>query len=121
MTRNAWKKRITDYCKDAGTYQPFFDDVIGTLADVLANRDATAKQYKQTGSSPVVKYTNKGGNTNPTKNPILVLWDDLNKTALIYWRELGLTPSGYKKITGEQFKDDKELSGLAAALASIEC
>lgn len=120
MTRNAWKKRITDYCKEAGTYQTYFEDIISTLADILANRDMAAKQYKQTGSMPIVKYTNKGGNTNPTKNPILVLWDDLNKTALIYWRELGLTPSGYKKITGDKPREEEELSGLAAALANIE-
>lgn len=118
MTKNAWKKRIVQACQDAGTYQPFFDDVITTLADILEKRDAAAKQYKDTGSMPVVKYTNKGGNTNPTKNPILVLWDELNKTALTYWKELGMTPSGYKKL-GEKPKEE-ELSGLAAVLANFE-
>lgn len=119
MKKSAWKKRITEACIEAGTYESFFDDVIDTLADILEKRDATAKQYKSTGSIPIVKYTNKGGNSNPSKNPILVLWDDLNKTALTYWRELGLTPSGYKRL-GEKQKEE-ELSGLAAALASIEC
>ena len=55
-----------------------------------------------------------------TKNPLLVLWDELNKTALAYWRELGLTPSAYKKITGEGAKKDTKAKGLAAALASLE-
>lgn len=119
MTKGAWKKRITQSCKDAGTYQPFFDDVINSLADILDKRDAAAKQYKEEGSEPIVDYTNKGGKTNPTRNPLLALWDELNKTALTYWRELGLTPSGYKKIIGEKPKDES-LSGLAAALAEIE-
>lgn len=120
MTKSQWKKRITQGCKEAGTYQPFFDEVISTLANILEQRDITAKQYKETGSLPIIKYTNKGGSTNPSKNPMLVLWDDLNKTALIYWRELGLTPSGYKKITGDKPREEETLSGLAAALASIE-
>lgn len=119
MTKNQWKKRITESCIEAGTYQPFFEDVIQSLAEILEKRDIAAKQFKQTGSMPIIKYTNKGGSTNPTKNPILVLWDDLNKTALIYWRELGLTPSGYKKITGDKPREE-QVSGLAAALASIE-
>lgn len=50
----------------------------------------------------------------------LVLWDDLNKTALAYWRELGLTPSSYKKLTGTGAKQEESKKGLAAALASIE-
>lgn len=120
MTKNQWKKRITASCIEAGTYQPFFDDAIQTLAEILEKRDVTSKQFKQTGSMPIIKYTNKGGSTNPSKNPILVLWDDLNKTALTYWRELGLTPSGYKKITGDRPREEETLSGLAAALASIE-
>ena len=119
MKKAAWKKKIKQACVDAGTYKPFFDDVITTLADVLEKRDDTGEQYKKYGSKPVITYTNKGGNSNPTKNPMLILWDDLNKTALTYWRELGLTPSGYKKITGDKPESEKG-SGLIAALASIE-
>lgn len=119
-SKKQWEKRIREQCKEAGTYQPFFEDIILTLSEILEKRDITSKQFKQTGSMPVVKYTNKSGNTNPSKNPILVLWDDLNKTALTYWRELGLTPAGYKKITGDKPREEQGLSGLAAALASIE-
>lgn len=65
------------------------------------------------------EYTNKAGATNLTKNPLLVLWDDLNKSALAYWRELGLTPSSYKKITGAA-PETARPGGLAAALSSLE-
>lgn len=54
-----------------------------------------------------------------TKNPLLVLWDDLNKSALAYWRELGMTPSSYRKLTGEGVQKEKA-SGLAEALKILE-
>lgn len=119
MKKAGWKKRIKESCLSAGTYKPFFDDVINTLADILEKRDDAAEQYKKYGSKPVITYTNKGGNTNPTKNPMLSLWNELNKTALTYWKEMGLTPSEYKKITGDKPETEKQ-SGLMAALSSLE-
>lgn len=53
------------------------------------------------------------------KNPLLVLWDDLNKSALAYWRELGLTPAGLKRIDESAMKKKKKDS-LAEALREIE-
>jgi hypothetical protein len=53
-----------------------------------------------------------------TKNPLLVLWDDLNKSALAYWRDLGLTPSGLKKISADAMKP-KKTSALAEALRDL--
>lgn len=50
-----------------------------------------------------------------TKNPLLVLWDDLNKSALAYWRDLGLTPAGLKKID-ETAVRRKKTSSLADAI-----
>ena len=47
MTKNAWKKRIIAFCVDAGTYQPFFEDTIVTLADIMAERDAIKKKFKK--------------------------------------------------------------------------
>ena len=67
----------------------------------------------------MIEYTNKAGATNVIKNPLLVLWMDLNQSALALWRDLGLTPKGYKDITGDKQKKPKE-SALAAALKSIE-
>ena len=45
-----------------------------------------------------MKHTNKGGNTNLVKNPALVIINECNQQALAYWRDLGLTPSGFKKL-----------------------
>lgn len=119
MGKQEWKKLITESCKAAGTYMEWCDSVIDSLAEILMLRDEAGDQYKKLGGQPIVKYTNKGGNTNPTKNPTLVMWNDLNSSALAYWRELGLTPSSYKKMTGDAPKKEK-VSGLAAALKEIE-
>lgn len=105
MEQKKWKNKIKKACRDAGTYQPYFDHVIDTLAAILEKRDEAEAQYIKLGSKPVITYTNKGGNSNPAKNPCLVLWDDLNKSALSYWRDLGLTPAGLKKLNDEALKE----------------
>lgn len=74
----------------------------------MENRDKTMEEYQNRGASPVVKHTNKGGNTNFVKNPFLVLANDLNAQALAYWRDLGLTPAGLKKLNAEVVKDKQE-------------
>lgn len=118
MKKGAWKNRIIQACKSAGTYEECFDHVIVTLAEILEKRDEAAKAYKESGSQPIVNYTNKGGATNQTKNPALVLWDELNKSALAYWRDLGLTPAGLKKIKGDA-AEEKQESALAKALREM--
>lgn len=119
MKRRTWKERIKKACKGAGTYQPYFDNAIDTLAGILETRDDVEQKYIESGAEPVVGYTNKSGNTNMIRNPLLSTYDEMNKTALMYWKELGLTPSAYKKVTGDKPKDEK-IGGLAAALASLD-
>lgn len=118
MKKNAWMKRIKECCVNAGTYKQYFDDVIETLAETLEKRDDTAKFYKESGSKPIVTFTNKIGAENYAKNPSLVLWDELNKSALTYWRDLGLTPAGLKKIDEDALKEHK-VDALTAALGEL--
>lgn len=98
MTQNEWSNKIKDICKEAGTYKPFFEEVIAQLAEILAMRDDAKLQYAASGASPVIKHTNKAGHTNVAKNPALVIVVECNQQALAYWRELGLTPKGYKDV-----------------------
>ena len=72
MTKNRWKSKIKASCEELGTYRPSFDVVI--------------------------EYTNKGGSTNHVQNPLLKLANELNRDALTYWKELGLTPAGLKRL-----------------------
>lgn len=118
MRKGAWKKRIKNACELAGTYRPFFDETIETLATILEKRDEAQKAYKDSGSLPIVTHTNKAGATNYIKNPALVLWDDLNKSALAYWRDFGLTPAGLKKIDETMPKKKKE-NALERALKDL--
>lgn len=115
MTAKQWKTLLRRQLKALGNTEKAYDSVVSTLADILEQRDAVHEEYLADGCRPVREYTNKGGATNTVKNPLLVLWDDLNKSALAYWRELGLTPSSYKKMTGDAPKRERE-TGLAAAL-----
>lgn len=107
MKKGAWKNKIIKQCQEVGTYRESFLPMIETLAAVLAQRDETRKEFEDSGGKSVVSYTNKVGAENFTKNPLLVLWDDLNKSALAYWRDLGLTPAGLKKIDEQAMKPKK--------------
>lgn len=99
-----WQNRIKAAAVDAGTYQPFFDDVIETLAGIMEKRDRAELQFEQTGGNAVIQHTNKGGATNLVKNPLLVVVNDLDSTALSYWRDLGLTPKGYTAMQKNGFQ-----------------
>ncbi|MBQ8579337.1 MAG: P27 family phage terminase small subunit [Oscillospiraceae bacterium] len=118
MTANKWRETIVEKCKAVGTYKPAFDPVIDSLASVLAQRDKTQKEFKKSGGASVIYYVNKAGAKNMVKNPLLVLWDELNKSALAYWRDLGLTPAGLKKLDENALKKPKG-SALAEALNKL--
>lgn len=118
MKANTWKNKIISAAKAAGTYEPCFDEPIKTLACILERRDEAEAQYMESGGKPIIEYTNARGATNGAKNPALVLWDELNKSALAYWRDLGLTPAGLKKINENLLKKKKK-NALAEALKDI--
>lgn len=119
MKRPSWRKKIRAACEEAGTYEPFFDLAIDQLAGIMETRDAAQAQYKASGGNPVVAHTNKGGHTNLIKNPALVVINECNQQALAYWRDLGLTPSGFRKVNGEAAAKGKSGGGFEELLASI--
>ena len=118
MTKTDWTETIKAAATAAGTYRPYFDSVIDTLAGILENRDAAQEAFEHSGGQTIVTHVNKGGNANIVKNPALVVVDDLNKTALQYWRDLGLTPAGLKRINEKAMEKRKE-SGFAEALKNL--
>lgn len=102
-----------------GLQDKAYDPIVDTLADILMQRDKAFAQLKKPGVTLIVEHTNKAGATNAAKNPQYVAWKELNDQALSYWRDLGLTPSAYKKMTGDGPKRETR-GGLAAALASLD-
>ena len=119
MTAKQWKNKIAASLKVIKVDPKQYRAVIETLADILEQRDSCLARYVEDGAEPVVEYTNKGGATNTVKNPLLIVWADLNTQALAYWRELGLTPSAYKKMTGGTKAEEKG-SALVEALKALE-
>lgn len=118
MTKARWRNRIKRACKAAGTYQPFFDNVIDTLAGIMEMRDDAQEKFLEIGGNTIVKYTNKAGNTNIVKNPALVVVMDCNAQALAYWNAMGLTAKSYKQMTGSLSVQD-ESQTLEEALAEL--
>ena len=119
MEARRWKSKIVKHLKQANIDPKQYDSIVLTLADILEQRDVCFEQYLKDGPKPVIEYTNKAGATNLIKNPKLVMWIELNTQALAYWRELGLTPSAYKKMTGGKQGEEKG-SALVEALKAIE-
>lgn len=118
MKRETWKKRITEATKAAGTYRDFFVPVIDTLAGILEKRDDAQAELDVSEDGLIVKHTNVAGKANYEQNPIVRLINDLNRDALAYWRDLGLTPAGLKRID-EQSMKPKKRSALADALKEL--
>lgn len=106
MNKAEWFDKIKAASDDAGTYRPFFDSVIETLAGILEKRDEALKVFEATGGNVIVTHTNKAGAKNLEQNPALRLANDLNRDALAYWRDLGLTPAGLRKLSSELGKEN---------------
>lgn len=119
MTKKKWREIILGQMDALGLKNEAYDPIVDTLADILLQRDKAFAQFKKLGGKLVVEHTNKAGATNTAKNPQYVAWKELNDQALSYWRDLGLTPSAYKKMTGDGPKREAR-GGLAAALASLD-
>lgn len=106
MKKAGWKNKIKAACEEAGTYRPFFDHVIDTLSGIMEMRDNAREKFIESGGTTIVRHTNKSGATNIVKNPALVVVMECDAQALAYWRDLGLTPKGYKSLNADVVKDD---------------
>jgi P27 family predicted phage terminase small subunit len=115
-----WRPKIKKQCEEMKTFQPSFNSAIDTLAKILEQRYAALEQFKREGSVLIIEKTSDRGAVNSAVNPLVRLIDTLNNTALSYWRELGLTPSSFRKMTGSTAPAEEKKNGLAAALRAIE-
>lgn len=119
MTKNRWRNKIKKACQEAGTYRPYFDQAIDTLALILKIRDDALEKFTSEGGEAVIEHTNKAGATNITKNPALTLLMDCNAQALNYWRDLGLTPKGLRQLSGEAMKEPEQTDTLESVFAEL--
>lgn len=119
MNSKQWKTKIKKEMTQAGTYQKLFDSVISSLAEILEERDRIRSRYVDEGADPLVMVTSDRGAENLRQNPLLKQWIDLNNQALSYWRDLGLTPAGLRKIN-EDAMTERKLSPLEEVLNVLE-
>ena len=119
LKAETYKKKIIKDMKSIGTYKPEFDKIINNLAKIYEDMDTAREQFSKSGGNIVVKHTNKSGNTNLVKNPFFLAIEGLQSNILLYSRELGLTPSGYRKIKGDSALIDRK-NGLADILSEIK-
>lgn len=120
MDRKKWKSLIKRNCIAVGTYNKAFEPIIETLADILTKRDAAEELYIKSGMRLIIPHTNKAGASNLEQNPTIRLINDLNRDALTYWRDLGLTPAGLKKISDDAIKKENSMSDLDRVLMNLE-
>ena len=119
MTSKSWIAEIKKQMSLKGVDYAGFGNVIQTLAELLEQRDKLYKQYQDEGSEVMVLYVSDRGQENMIINPLLKEWQNMNRDALVYWRELGLTPAGLKKLNEDSMKP-AEQSPLDKVLANLE-
>ncbi len=119
MTAAQWRAKIKQQTEAVGTFRTDFNSVIDALAKILEQRDNAYTQLRDAGFPLTVEHVSDRGSVSTVKNPLLQVWNDLNTQALAYWRDLGLTPAGLKKITGDG-KAPKAPTGLLAVLTDFE-
>ena len=119
MDAARWRTKLKRQCEEIGTYQPAFEPAIDGLAKILEQRDAALKRFRDEGGNLMFEHVSDRGAVNKAVNPLVKLIDTLNNTALSYWKELGLTPASYRKMTGSSAPAERK-SGLAEALKAIE-
>ena len=99
-------------------YRKEFGSVISTLATILAARDAAYEQWTAEGEKMLSERVSDRGAVNRVKNPLLQIWNDLNTSALAYWRDLGLTPAGLKRLDEKAMKP-KQMSAMEKAMREL--
>jgi hypothetical protein len=118
-SRATWKSKIKKQMIAVGTYNEAFDPAIDTLADILEQRDAALQEFLDSGGEACFEHVSDRGAVNIKKNPRLIVWQDLNTQALAYWRDLGLTPAGLKKLNDAVLKAAKKGTPLEEALKGL--
>lgn len=107
MKARTWKKKICEAMKTAGTYDPAFTLVIDSMAQTLELRDDVLKQFAEEGGRASLERLNRALEPNKYRNPLIGVLEDLNKTALLYARELGITARSLKAMNKDALRKNK--------------
>lgn len=109
-------KKTIENMQVIGTFRPQFETNIRTYSEMKFELELLTREFYENGCQRTEEYTNKAGATNIRKTAEYLalekLRDDVNKRE----NELGLTPSGLKRINDEMKNNNKKKSKLSAAL-----
>ena len=119
ITSEDIKKEIVQYMKDVGTYNSSFDVSVGMLSKLLVDYSNAREKWEEDGSQLVREHTNKEGHTNIVKDPLYQSMEKLRMDILTYLKELGLTPSGLKKLKEDTFKETQTTSKFEELLIKL--
>ena len=120
MKSKDWKELIIDKCNEAVTMKHAFEVTIDILSEIMEQRDIVYSEYQKSGCKPVIIKTLDRGNKNPYKNPLLDIWVKLNDQALVYLRDLGITPKGLKQLDEMAIKTRPDEDALSKAIRELE-
>lgn len=81
---------IADKMRDAGTYDPIYDEEIHVLAGMERDLKRALSQWK--------KSRDKGGDGGDFNSPLWPAVQQLRKDVLSHYDSLGLTPKGMKRL-----------------------
>ena len=118
-TAKQWKVDIVKCMKVTGTYNECFRIAIDTLAQILEKRDKVEAEFQASGQGMTVEHTNKAGALNIEQNPLIRMINDLNRDALTYMRECGITPKGLRMINDKAL-NAKEIDPFEKFLMRLE-
>lgn len=117
--RTDLKEELKKMMEQVGTYNESFDITISMCARTIEDYEKTLDQFERSGGNVVISYTNKNGSKNPIKNPLYQAIEYMRKDILAYLRDLGLTPSGLKKINQDSFSGEVKDSPLVEVLKRL--
>lgn len=113
------KNDLINLMKMVGTYNKSFDLAISYLARLIKEHAKVQEQFERTGGNVVIPHTNKAGARNLVKNPLYQALETMRADILSYLRDLGLTPTGLKKINQSSFTETKADSPLTEILKRL--
>lgn len=114
------KRNLVSKMKAVETYDVSFTQIIELTAKIIYDYEEAVKMFKKTGSKIVVTHTNKNGSKNLVKNPFYLSIEKLRDDSITYLRELGLTPTGLKKINNTMDKKKNTTSKLDDVLSNFD-
>ena len=114
-----YRKDIIRKMKNVGTYDTSFEYTIATLATVMADYEKTNEQYNTTGRNVLIRHTNKSGATNYVRNPLCIELERQRDDIITYSKELGLTPTGLKRIKQDGNPQPVKMSKLDEVMEAL--